>query len=388
MEIAKAATLSRERPSGIVRQYILTELRPKPGVTRVRLPSIRELSKQLEVGVSTVQSVYRELAEEGYIESTVGNGSYLLAEKLPLASPIQAALNINSRMMSEVWYQDIVSGMMTEVARQPMSVAITMLNCDSLDPDSIQQDFRQHLEGLDGAILFPSLAQKALVALLTETGRSYVTINPLTPSSTTNFVSPAYFDDAWRAGRAFAASGRKRILYLCQKSSGSPHRSTSARMRLGGLLAGFTPASASSEGPLHLSDQIAVGEADSISAEAGYEFAAKIYESPKKQQPDAVFCSGLPMAAGIVRFLNDRGLRVPEEVAVVAGSHLDRIPPDLPLVSNIGVSLQELGAAAVRMLCSRIAHDHGDYPGKFFPGNFTDCGTTTSAESQILSGNA
>lgn len=384
MQNPKLINPSKERPSGLVRQYILHELRPKPGILRARLPAIRELSKQLGVGVSTVQVVYRELAEEGYIESTVGNGSYLLAEKLAGDSPIQAALNINSRMMSEVWYQDIVSGMMTEVARQPMSVAITTLHSQSLDREEIQKDFDQHIEGIDGAILFPSLAQRSLVKLLDESKKSYVTINPVSPSAPTNFVSPAYFDDGWRAGRAFAKAGRKRLFYLCSQSFGSPLHSVSARLRLGGLLSGFSVAPDDSQPTFDISARITIGQAENVSAEAGYHLAMQTFSDHSISLPDAFFCSGLPLAAGIVRFLRERNVRIPEETAVVAGSRLDRMPPELLPVSTIGPRLQDLGAAAMKMLCHRVTHDNTNLPGEIFPGIFTDGGTTSETENHSM----
>ena len=42
-----------------------------------KMPSVRELSSSLHVNPNTIQKVYRELEERGYIYSLAGKGSYV-----------------------------------------------------------------------------------------------------------------------------------------------------------------------------------------------------------------------------------------------------------------------------------------------------------------------
>ena len=42
-----------------------------------KLPSVRELSAQLTINPNTIQRAYRELEQEGWIESTPGKGSFV-----------------------------------------------------------------------------------------------------------------------------------------------------------------------------------------------------------------------------------------------------------------------------------------------------------------------
>ena len=51
----------------------------RAGVLRCgdKLPSVRELSAQLTINPNTIQRAYRELEQEGWIESTPGKGSFV-----------------------------------------------------------------------------------------------------------------------------------------------------------------------------------------------------------------------------------------------------------------------------------------------------------------------
>lgn len=51
-----------------------------------RLPSVRTLASQLSVNPNTVAKAYRELENNGYIQSTVGRGSFI-TEKLTENNP-------------------------------------------------------------------------------------------------------------------------------------------------------------------------------------------------------------------------------------------------------------------------------------------------------------
>jgi GntR family transcriptional regulator len=51
-----------------------------------KLPSIRELSAQLNINPNTVAKVYRELELTGVIESKAGSGSFVLPQEAPTLS--------------------------------------------------------------------------------------------------------------------------------------------------------------------------------------------------------------------------------------------------------------------------------------------------------------
>lgn len=48
------------------------------------IPSMRSLAKSLHIGVKTVQRAYEDLQKDGFIETTVGSGSYVSANNIKL----------------------------------------------------------------------------------------------------------------------------------------------------------------------------------------------------------------------------------------------------------------------------------------------------------------
>lgn len=56
-----------------IKELIMTEVL----VQGTKLPSVRELSKDLTINPNTVQKAYRELEREGFVYSTTGVGTFV-----------------------------------------------------------------------------------------------------------------------------------------------------------------------------------------------------------------------------------------------------------------------------------------------------------------------
>ena len=54
-----------------------------------KVPSIRALAKQLKVSIITVQRAYDDLQQSGFIETSIGKGSYVLDENIELVKEEQ-----------------------------------------------------------------------------------------------------------------------------------------------------------------------------------------------------------------------------------------------------------------------------------------------------------
>ena len=55
------------------KELIMTDVLPED----TRLPSVRELSRQLTINPNTVQKAYRELEREGYVFTVSGRGTFV-----------------------------------------------------------------------------------------------------------------------------------------------------------------------------------------------------------------------------------------------------------------------------------------------------------------------
>ena len=71
-------------------------------------------------------------------------------------------------------------------------------------------------------------------------------------------------------------------------------------------------------------------------------------------RPDGITTSNEHTALGVMRFLAEKGMRVPEDVSIVSyestvlGSHA--IPP----LTTVNIHKEEMGAIAARMILNRI----------------------------------
>ena len=71
----------------------------------------------------------------------------------------------------------------------------------------------------------------------------------------------------------------------------------------------------------------------------------------------ALFAHNDHMAIGAMRALHDRGLRVPEDCAVVGFDDIDLAPYVIPSLTTVRISFENSGAAAVRLLLDRIERE-------------------------------
>ncbi|MBQ6660375.1 MAG: GGDEF domain-containing protein [Lachnospiraceae bacterium] len=73
--------------------------------------------------------------------------------------------------------------------------------------------------------------------------------------------------------------------------------------------------------------------------------------------PDAIVCANDYMAIAVCNALNDRGIRVPEDVAVTGFDDVDEAAVSIPSITSVRVDVSSLGSRAVDMLISMIRNE-------------------------------
>jgi LacI family transcriptional regulator len=90
-------------------------------------------------------------------------------------------------------------------------------------------------------------------------------------------------------------------------------------------------------------------------ASSGYQRAADLMRV--SDPPTAIFCGNDPMAMGAYEALKERGLRIPEDVAVVGFDNQELIAAQLrPALSTIALPHYEMGRWAVNYLIEQTQH--------------------------------
>lgn len=78
-----------------------------------------------------------------------------------------------------------------------------------------------------------------------------------------------------------------------------------------------------------------------------------------KFKPDAIFAANDAMAIGCVRFLKEKGIKIPDEIAIVGFDDIEACIHIEPRLTTIRVDKEELGIIAVRRLVEMINNPEG-----------------------------
>jgi DNA-binding LacI/PurR family transcriptional regulator len=94
--------------------------------------------------------------------------------------------------------------------------------------------------------------------------------------------------------------------------------------------------------------------AGDLSSETGRQAAAQLLDS--SDPPTAVFADNLMIATGILRTLQERGLRCPEDMEVVSSDDAEWLDVFRPAITTIVQPSYELGEQSAELLLKRIRH--------------------------------
>jgi DNA-binding LacI/PurR family transcriptional regulator len=145
------------------------------------------------------------------------------------------------------------------------------------------------------------------------------------------------------ATRHIVALGRRRIAFLGHESRSL---STTSRLRIVGYQEGLEQSGLSPDPAL----LIAVDEI--TPAAAAVSLGAEI---DRGLEIDGIVCRDDLAALGAVRALQERGVRIPHDVAIIGWDNISFTATSFPSISSIAPDLDELARVALEMLGERIA---------------------------------
>jgi DNA-binding LacI/PurR family transcriptional regulator len=139
------------------------------------------------------------------------------------------------------------------------------------------------------------------------------------------------------------AIGRTRIAAIGDQ----PYVPTNtARLRLAGYRTALADAGLAAHPDL-------VQSPEGFTRDEGARLMSKLLRLP--EPPDAVFCFNDLLAIGAMRAIHQRGLRVPEDIAVVGFDDIDEGRYSNPTLSTIAPDKDQLGEMAVSLIERRLA---------------------------------
>lgn len=368
------------RPSERVTRYLLQEF-DNPDIKHgSRLPSNRELAQRLQVSVPTIQSVLRKLSQEGRVHTRRGSGTFLISRSAS-ATPNHGTLKIMVAAQFDqpnAWLQGVFGGFMPAILRSPQPVTLSGLSAQEYGTDASLRRLLDECKHSDALVIIPYVLLEEHRELLTnvyeKAGKAVVYLHPPTIHSTRSFISPDYLGICQRLGRVWKKTGRRNIIMM-----GEDYENVIAtQLQYMGLVSGLEAELGNT-----ISLRTLQGYFPETKAHAAIEKILKESGSP----PDAIYTPNLLAAAGVMRALREHGLRIPDDVSVVA------LEPQPITSKHPGLTLfrqpeaHRMGELLVDMLFKCI-EKREPLPGTYLPVSVVTGDTTRPEENALLSADA
>lgn len=304
------------------------------------LPAVRTLAGDLDVSVNTVRNAYARLEADGLVRTRHGAGTTVVAAapEGPRTGSVQLGSNAVGVLIGglDPFYLPLVRGV-EEVAAEEGMLVLVADNQDS--PDRAAATIRRlAARGVDGLIAVS-------VGGLDGVGAGQRAGPPI-----------VYVDQPDRAGHVLVFDA-ERGGYLATK-----HLADHGHERIGLVSAPLTWANV---GPLREGYVRALVEAGlepsddriaqvlTFTLDSGRSGLGRLLEGP--DPPTAVFAAGAQLALGTIDEARRRGVRVPEDLAVVGYTDLEAAELVQPPLTMVSVPAREIGLQAMRTLRRLIA---------------------------------
>jgi LacI family transcriptional regulator len=208
------------------------------------------------------------------------------------------------------------------------------------DPDQEQAAIKTLLSRPVDGIIFVEYSHQTASDVLERSNKPHVFVHRLFGSPIKNSVVPDDYHGASLATTHLIDLGHRRIGYI-----NGPENWHTCRARLSGYqdtLAGH-----------HLPFESSLVQPGDWEIESGYAGALNLLKLAVR--PSAIFAANDPMALGAIYAIQDAGLRVPEDVAVVGYDNRNFTKTVRPRITTVSMPVIEMGGVAAELLLRQIA---------------------------------
>jgi len=194
---------------------------------------------------------------------------------------------------------------------------------------------------LDGVIVSSVRLQDPIVAALSRSAIPFVLVGRYETDPAASFVDINNRAAARSAVEYLIQIGRKKIATIT-----GPQNMLVSQDRLEGYVEALKKANVAIEANLVVDG--------GFTEEGGYGAMSRLFA----EMPDAIFAASDAMAMGAIRFLKERGQRVPEDVAVVGFDDAPFAATAHPALTTIHQPAELMGAHAVDLLIELLENNH------------------------------
>lgn len=307
------------------------------------MPTIHDVARRAGVSPVTVSRVINDAPNvnaetRARVEAVVRELNYL---------PNLAARSLRARATHTLalLVPDVTNPFWTTVARgvedaaQAEGYAVLLCNTDE---DPAKQDGYLELvlkRRVDGVIIAPCDADPARLACLHEQDTPAVLVDRSVPGWDGDMVSCDSLAAARELTRHLLRLGRKRLAVIS-----GPAGASTAEDRLAGVV------QALGEAGLVLDQRLV--RRGAYRAEAGRAMTLALLDEGLR--PDAVLAANNALAFGVMEALAERGVRVPQDIALVCFDELPDLARFFPFLTVAAQPAYDIGLNAAQLLLSRM----------------------------------
>lgn len=219
-----------------------------------------------------------------------------------------------------------------------------VVNCEwdpKLEQEAIATLVSRPVDGL----IFAEYSHVAVNASLEQSGKPYVFVHRLFGSPVKNSVVPDDHYGAALAVKHLVGLGHRRIAYI-----NGPEGWHSAQRRLAGYQDELAAQGLACDPALIQPGDWEVG--------GGYQGARNLLNLTER--PTAIFAANDLMALGAIYAIQDAGLSVPNDLAVVGYDNRDFTKISRPRITTVSMPVYEMGRSAAELLLKQIANGRAE----------------------------
>lgn len=313
------------------------------------MPNIRDVAKLAGVAPITVS---RCVNNSGYCSPETRTKIEAAIAQLGFV-PNRLASGLRSKRTNTLALvlTDITNPYFTTIARGVEDMAseagYTVIFCNTDESVSKERMYVQMLleKRVDGILLVPAQSTPDSVALIQKHDTPVIVLDRRVPNVKTDIVRCDSEEGAYQLTRLLLSLGHRQIAIL-----DGPKDVSTSKDRLDGYRRAMTEAGISNS-----TRQEYIG---SFTQASGYEMTRKAFS--RSPNPTGLFAANNFIAYGALKALQELGLRVPEDVAVVG---FDDLPPALVAFPFLTVAVQpayEMGQKAIEILLNKLSATPSD----------------------------
>ncbi|MGG7509280.1 LacI family DNA-binding transcriptional regulator [Plantibacter sp. YIM 135249] len=294
----------------------------------VSIASVSRVMNGLPASEQLIQKVRRAADELGYVPDATarslkaGRTDQIALAVADVGNPVYVAMMHEiSRVVTKAGYRLVVSSTGSEAAEQ-----VDFIN-------SLDRGFA------DGLILSPLRVTPELVDRLRSSRLPIVVIGSLPDDVELDNVRADSAQGVGLAVHHLAEQGRQRIAFL-----NGPVDTVPGAARLGGYLQTMAELGL----PVTADAQIAARD---FTFKAGLKATAKLLD---RSTPDAIVCANDLLAMAALKVASRRGIRVPEDLAVVGMDDTDLAELANPSVTSVNLGSVKRARTAAKLLIRRL----------------------------------